>query len=319
MTCQQIDQSLALYSYGELNATAREAVEEHLASCERCRQELAGLRRLDALLAGNPRPAAPPDLLVVCRQRLEDALDREQVGWRALLRQWFGLAAAHPARAMTATTLVAIGFSLGWLLRPRMTGVAPAQPAGSTSVAGVAGASGTLGGARISSISQVAPGPETGQLHITLNAEKSMTLEGSLDDPQVRQVLVYTLRSYDNPGIRLDTLTAMGNGGNDPAVRDAMLYALGHDSNAGVRLQALHTAAKSKWAPQVAQAFVDAAEKDSNAGVRGAAIDALVQHVSTERDTDLLPALQHLSEDDSDRYVRLKSQTALQQLGQPPF
>jgi len=195
--------------------------------------------------------------------------------------------------------------------------VVPGQPATNTSAAGMTG--GTLRGARISGISQVAPGPETGQLHITLNAEKRMTLEGSLDDPQVRQVLVYTLRSYDNPGIRLDTLTAMGDGGSDPAVRDALLYAIGHDSNAGVRLQALHTAAKSKWAPEVAQAFVEAAEKDSNPGVRGAAIDALVQHVSGDHDQDLVPALQRLAEEDSDRYVRLKSQTALQQLGQPPF
>ncbi len=321
MTCQEIDQSLALYAYGELGAAEREAVEDHLASCERCRQAIAELQGLQSLLAEYPPAEPAPDLLVRSRLKLEEALDREQTSWRALVRSWFGVATAHPARVMTALTLVAFGFSVGWLVRPRVgaTPAAPveAQPNTAAAAAGMMG--GTLGGARISSISQVTPDPETGQLHITLDAEKRMTLEGSLDDPQVRQVLIYTLKNYDNPGIRLDTLSAIGKTGSDPAVRDAMLYALVHDSNAGVRLQALHTAARSKWAPDVAQALEQAAENDSNAGVRGAAIDALVQRVSTDHDQDLVPALERLAAEDSDRYVRLKSENALQQMGQPPF
>jgi len=320
MTCQEIDQSLALYGYGELSATERDAVEEHLASCDRCRQAMAELRGLQGLLAQHSAINPPPDLLVRSRLRLEEALDREQTSWRALVRSWFDVATARPARVMSALTLVALGFSVGWLLRPRLGNipVAPGASSPGATTAGIAG--GTLGGARISSISQVAPDPETGQLHITLNAEKGMTLQGSLDDPQVRQVLVYALKNYDNPGIRLDTLNAIGrDGGGDPVVRDAMLYALEHDSNAGVRLQALQTAARSKWAPETAQALVEAAEKDSNAGVRGAAVDVLVQHVSANHDEDLVPALERLAAQDSDRYVRLKSETALQQLGQPPF
>lgn len=320
MTCQEIDQSLALYGYGELGAAEREAVEEHLAACDPCRQAMVELRGLQGLLAQHAPASPPPDLLVRSRLRLEEALDREQTSWRALVRSWFEVATAHPARVMSALTLVAFGFSVGWLLRPRVVTqpAAPSAPSPSTGTAAMTG--GRLGGARISSISQVVPDPETGQLHITLNAEKGMTLEGSLDDPQVRQVLVYTLKSYDNPGIRLDTLNAIGSdGGGDPVVRDALLYALEHDSNAGVRLQALHTAARSKWAPETAQALLEAAEKDSNAGVRGAAVDALIQHVSADHDQDLVPALEKLASQDSDRYVRLKSQTALQQLGQPPF
>lgn len=315
MTCQEIDQSLALYSYDELDAGGRAAVEEHLASCERCRGALDQLRGLRGLLAEHPPAEPPPDLAVRCRQRLEDALDREQVGWRALLRSWFGLATAHPARAMSAVTLVAFGFSLGWLLRPRVAGP-PAPAAANTAQAGMAG---TLGGARINSISQVAPDPETGQVHITLNAEKRVTVEGSLDDPQVRQVLVYTLRSYDNPGIRLDTLSALTNGSSDPAVRSALFYVLGHDENAGVRLEALHTVSKTSWSPEVAQAFLETAEKDANPGVRGAAIDELVQHGPVPGDPGLVAALQRLASQDSDRYVRIKSRAALQQMGQPPF
>ena len=35
-----------------------------------------------------------------------------------------------------------------------------------------------------------------------MDAERRMTLEGSLDNPQIQRVLVYAVKSYDNPGIR---------------------------------------------------------------------------------------------------------------------
>jgi HEAT repeats/Putative zinc-finger len=321
VNCQDFNQNLALYDYGELPQDERAALEEHLAGCEHCRNLLEQSRSFGDLI--NQYRAQPPEplpsLLVECRQRLEIALDREQTGWRALIRAWLPpAAAAHPARAMTALTLVAVGFSFGWLLRPRVqtsisstpgpeavTDVSPAQMAG-----------GDLGSARINSISQVAPNPETGDVRITLNAEKRVTMEGSLDNPNIRQVMIYALKSYDNPGIRLDTLTALRKGGVDPTVRDALLYALEHDPNAGVRLEALRTVGNANWNIDVAHGFLQAAEKDENLGVREAAIDSLVSHVSTQGDEDLVPALQHLASEDSDRYVRIKALAALHQMGQ---
>jgi hypothetical protein len=319
VNCQDFSQNLALCDYAELRGDERAALEEHLAGCGQCRKVLEQSRRLGDLLTQQKQAelASPlPSLLVECRQRLEVALDHEQVGWRALLRAWLPpVAAAHPVRAMTALTLVALGFSLGWLLRPRaeantstpgpVTNTAPAQMAG-----------GDLGSARINSISQVAPDPETGDVRITLNAEKRVTMEGSLDNPNIRQVMLYALKSYDNPGIRLDTLNALRKGGVDPTMRDASLYLLEHDPNAGVRLQALRTVGNANWNIDVAHGFLQAAEKDTNLGVREAAIDSLVSHVSTQGDEDLIPALQHLASEDSDRYVRIKALAALRQMGQ---
>ena len=295
-------------------------MDEHLTSCDACRRVFEQSRQLGELLSECPTAEPTPDLLVRCRQRLEYALDREQMGWRALIRAWLPpVAAAHPARAMGALTLVALGFSLGWVLRPRVGAriAGPAAPPADLTQAKMAG--GDLGSARIRSISQVAPDPETGDVRITLNAEKKVTMEGSLDDPHIRDVMIYALKSYDNPGIRMDTLNALRQGGSDPTVRDALLYALEHDQNAGVRLEALRTAGKANWNSDVAHALLQAAENDPNLGVREAAIDSLVSHVTAEGDTDLVPSLQHLATQDSDRYVRIKSVEALHQMGQQPY
>ena len=325
MTCQELEQSLALYTYDELPGEARAALEEHLAACEHCREALEQTRRLGELVSEHSAAQPMPDLLVVCRERLEHALDRESLGWRALLRAWLPpVAAAHPARAMSALTLVALGFSLGWILRPRVANkVQEAGTPAAPTQARLAGG-GDLGSSKINSISQVAPDPETGQVRITLNAEKKVIMEGSLDDPHIRDVMVYALKSYDNPGIRLDTLTALRKGSSDPTVRDALLYALEHDQNAGVRLEALRTVSKSNWNSDIGRAFVAAAQNDANLGVRDEAIDSLVSHVSATGEPDagnaeLIPALQHLAAQDSDRYVRIKSIEALRQMGKPPF
>ena len=323
MTCHDFDQSLALYLYDELSNEERSAIELHIASCEQCKRALEQSRSLVNLIHEHTPAEPAPDLLVHCRQRLEESLDREQMGWRSLLRAWLPpAAAAHPARAATALTLVALGFSLGWVVRPRVGTLLP-RPQATAPVAGSQMAGSELGGARINSISQVAPDPETGKVQITLNAEKRVTMEGSLDNPRIRDVMVYALKSYDNPGIRLDTLNALGNDSGDPTVRDALLYALEHDTNAGVRLAALRTVSKDSWNDDVSHAFLAAAERDQNLGVREAAIDELVSHVNAagedEGDDDMVPALQHLAAQDTDRYVRTKSIEALRQMGQPLF
>src|ERR1700733_11775684 len=113
MTCQDVDQSVALYVYDELRGDERSALEAHLGSCETCRKAMEQYRDLVDLIRQQPVAEPAPDLMVHCRSRLEESLDREQMGWRALLRAWLPpAAAAHPARAVTALTLVAFGFSL---------------------------------------------------------------------------------------------------------------------------------------------------------------------------------------------------------------
>ena len=318
MTCNEFERSLPLYVYGELSGDERADFEVHLASCRHCQGALKESTRLEELLAERPGPEVTPGLLVMCRQKLEDALDREQLGWRALIRNWLPpAAAAHPVRAMTAVTLVAFGFSLGWILRPRV-GTVSSQPSPGLAPAQAQMTGGDLGGARINSISQVAPDPETGQVRITLNAERRVTMEGSLDDPRIRQVLVYAVKSYGNPGIRLDTLNALRQGSNDPAVLGALVYALERDPNAGVRLEALRALRRTPWCEGIQHALASAAEKDANLGVRDEAINGLVERALSAQDESLVPTLRQLAAADSDRYVRIRSLMALHQMGQEP-
>ncbi|MGH9397442.1 MAG: HEAT repeat domain-containing protein [Terriglobia bacterium] len=312
MTCTEAQQNISLDLYGELAAPEREALEAHAAGCNACQAELEQTRRLHSLLSERATPEIAPDLLVRCRQDLEASLDHERYGWRRLVADWSSLV-FRPSRVAAALILVVFGFGLGWMIRPRAEHLNPAAQASNAAAQLASLASPDLG--TIGSISQVSQDPQSDKIRITLNAEHRVTLEGSLDNPRIRQILVDTMKSYSNPGIRLDTVNALKQNPGNPSVEGALLYALRHDPNAGVRIEALRSVPKMSWDPQVETALVEAIQQDQNPGVRVAAIDNLVKHALDERDQAMVPVLRNFARNDSNPYVRVKALAAVRELG----
>ena len=307
MTCKELEDNILLYLYGELEGESRLAFEAHLGECARCQASLAESRRLHQLLGEHPVREPSPALVLQCRFKLDEALDQEQRGWRGLLRPWtLGPRAFPAARAATLLALLVFGFGLGWSLRPFAARIGP-EPA-MHNAAALTGAD--LDNLRISGVSRLGSDPATGDVRVRLDGERQVTLEGSLDDPRIQQVLVYAVKSYDNPGIRRDTLDALRARSEKPPVRAAMVYAMRHDPNAGVRLAAIEAVQAAAWDSEVRQVFLEALERDSNPGVRVAAIDALSRHA----DEEVLPVLERLAVDDPNAYVRIKCAGAIRRL-----
>ncbi len=308
MNCREFEENLPLFLYGELSGEQKEACEAHAAACETCRAALDETRRLHDVLAGRPSREPSTEFLMECRQSLDEALDREQHGWGGLFRAWVAALRLRPASGFAgALALLIFGFGLGWGLRPRVETVTPAP---STSSASLAPTGEELQNARIKGISRVAPDPKTGDVRITLDAERRVTIEGALDNDRIQSVLVYALKSYNNPGIRRDTLDALRVGAGQPKIRRALLYAMQNDPNVGVRLEALDAVKGLDWGPDLQQAFLDTVEHDKNDGVRVAAVDVLARHA----DKGLATALERLSTSDACPYVRLKCTKAVRQL-----
>ena len=306
MECKDLQKRLLAYLYEELPSEERTVCDAHLAQCTRCQSELESTRRLHHLLSERSAEEPSPALLVECREALSSALDREPAPGSLLarLRAWVSPLRPMPAfSAAGALTLLLFGFGLGWELRARAR---PAQPGSSN----IAASSFGLENFRINGISRVAPDPQTGEVRITLDAERRVTLQGSLDDPRIQQVLVYAVKSYDNAGIRRDTLDALRPRASNPNFRQALLYAMRQDRNPGVRLEALDAVRGLEWDADTRRAFLDLLEHDANPGLRIAAIDELVKHA----DQEVLAALGQLAAKDSSRFVRLKCATAVRDI-----
>ena len=298
MTCKDMDDNILLHFYGELASDQHVAFEAHLNRCERCRASAEEVRRLHQLLGNRPVREPSADLVLRSRLGLDDALDHDEFGWRGVLRGWSLGPTVFPAmRTATLLALLISGFGLGWALRPLSPRTPPAPAGYNAASLGDA----DLDGLRINGVTRVADA-KTGDARVRLDGERRVTLEGSLDDPHIQQILVNTVKSYENAGIRRDTLDALRGSSEKQPVRRAMVYAMGHDPNAGVRLAALKAVQEAGWDSEARQGFIDALQRDSNLGVRVAAIDMLSKHP----DEEVLPVLKRLAADDPSAYVRMK-------------
>src|ERR1035441_27658 len=138
MNCQNLEENLPLLLYGELSSSELAACQEHLADCANCRAAREKLEQFHQLLSQRPQADASPALLAEARMSLDEALDHQQHGWRALWSNGLPLLRFQPASGFAlALTLILCGFGVGWGLRPH----ADRLTSGATEVnsAGVAG------------------------------------------------------------------------------------------------------------------------------------------------------------------------------------
>lgn len=103
---------LSAYLEGELLLATRQAVQNHLKTCEGCRQELRCLRQTVAMLQRLPLETAPADFLAKLKQRIE----RREVGARPGEEQ----RAVKPPLTAVAQWVCGLGRCLLFPLHTRM-------------------------------------------------------------------------------------------------------------------------------------------------------------------------------------------------------
>jgi anti-sigma-K factor RskA len=98
--------NVAPYALDALDADEERAFEEHLASCEACREELASLREATAALAyGAVGPAPPPEL----KQQILAVAKAERPNVASLPRRRSWTSPAAAAAAVAAAVAIGIG------------------------------------------------------------------------------------------------------------------------------------------------------------------------------------------------------------------
>lgn len=86
MNCSQARQQLSGYLDGAIRAAEHVRLRQHLASCEACRHQLDGYRRMAVHLAKVEPLPAPADLALQIRLRAS----REESFWAGTIRWWSG-------------------------------------------------------------------------------------------------------------------------------------------------------------------------------------------------------------------------------------
>lgn len=311
MKCEWVRQNIVLHVYGELADDARFELEQHIARCADCAAELKAEKDFHALLSQDRVSEPTPNLLASSRMRLQEALETAQQGsfWTRLAfdpTQWLRQVRFSPA---LASVILILGFAGGIGTMYEVYGRGsrveqiPIANNGSTPSANAAA---------IAGIDSITPVPGTDQVSIKYNTVSTQEKQGSLNDQQIQQLLLYAARNNYNSGVRVDSVDLLAKRSSDLQVRDALIYALQNDTNPGVRLKSLDALGNYvKSDTNVRDAVLRALVNDSNSGVR---IEALRLIEPVKADGSVRGVLLALAAKDQSTYIKSQARTMLAQL-----
>ena len=306
MTCDWTKDNVVFYIYDELADDAKFELEQHVRHCIGCRRELDTALEFKDSMAALPVKEVSPSFLAGNRMQLQEALEHAEQSRNFLSSFFFDLTGwmqqVKLAPALTAVLLM-IGFAGGVGTTYKM--MQGRQPL--VEVPG--GQQPYVDTANVAGIESITPEANGNQVSIRFNTLQPQTLNGSTDDPRIRQLLLLAARNNRNSGVVLDSLEVLARSPADNAVRDTLVYALRYDKNPGVRLKALDgLKGYVKDDVQVRDAVVEALLHDSNAGVRQDAIGLLD---SVKADSSVRAALTVLAERDQNKFIREQSKRYL--------
>ena len=312
MNCEGAKDSIVLAAYNELPDEDAVGLEQHLAACEVCLAELNAIRDLDRVFANYPVAEPNPNLVAQSRMRLDEALDAiPQHGLltrlQANLSMWLGNLKSAPA---LATLLVGVGFLSGNFThryqvanQPKlMPPVILSNPSGG-------------GVSTISAINQLS----NDIVQVSYNRVVPEVAEGSLDDPQIRQLLMVGTRAATSTVVHADSVSLLANecrvghecqfDSDGSGVRNALLVSLRSDKSPSVRLKVLeglqpYVSQDERVRDAVAQALLT----DSSSAVRSKAISMLEP---VQSDSSVRQVLRTVSTTDDNPYIRTVSTEAL--------
>jgi hypothetical protein len=174
------------------------------------------------------------------------------------------------------------------------------------------GATPAANAAAIAGIDSITPIPGTDQVTIKYNTLATQEKQGSLNDQQIQQLLLYAARNNYNSGVRVDSVDLLAKRSSDIQVRDALIYALQNDTNPGVRLKSLDALGNYvKSDTNVRDAVLRALVNDETSGVR---IEALRLIEPVKADGSVRGVLMALAAKDQSTYIKSQARTMLAQL-----
>jgi hypothetical protein len=291
--CAKVAPILVFYACEEVSENERTLIDEHLAVCASCAEQLAGERSLwESMDAANPPEGElkfADTLLAQCRSELAETLDDLSVtparehwqpfGW---VRRWMAL---RPA--WSGAMLIFFGVLFGAEVMPWLQSSLPGN--GNGRAVNVL-ASQKLSDEQLSKMAvagiNLAPWPNAapGTVQLQLRAEQPMVLSGNVDDSNMRRVLTYVVENGErfDAGVRLDCLDALKAQARDAQVRKALLLAARKDQNPAVRMKALEALRDEGSDDAVREAMLDALAHDANPGVRVEVVNMLVHSLEHE-------------------------------------
>lgn len=290
-----------------------------MAGCPDCVNERKQLLALKVLADALPVAEPAANLVARARLKLEEALDAvpakrwyERLGQR-IMNNFASLQAAPVAVCLLLAAGAGAGSLGGYELAQSRAAHAAAMQA--SSAQNSLGRTTQAAPAEIANISSIVQQPNSEMVEVHYNQVVPQQIEGSLDDPAIRQLLMVASENSASTGVRDDSVGLLaaecrrGHSCQAEGIRDALMVALRYDRNAGVREKAL-----AGLQPYVAEdvrvrdAVLEALLYDIDPGIRTAALSILEP---VEGDTSVRQVLHTVANSDQSPQIRTVSREVL--------
>ncbi len=322
MNCEIAQERIMTAAYGELGDEQTRELEMHITGCPNCAAEREQMLALKALAEAHPVEEPSANLLARARLRLVEALDAlpprrwyERLGLR-IGNNVAGLQAAPVA----ACLLLLIGAGAGSLgsyqfARNRAAHTTVTAAASAPALKPSAQAQPQATPAEVANISGILRQPNSHLVEVDYNQLVPRKIEGSLDDPAIRQLLMLASRNSTSAQVRGDSVGLLadeckaGHSCRATGIRAALMAALRYDKNSAVREKAL--AGLEPYVTQdvrVRDAVLEALLNDDAPKIRTDALNILEP---VEGDTSVRQVLHSVADTDENPYIRNVSRQVL--------
>jgi anti-sigma factor RsiW len=317
MNCELAHERIVLAAYGELPDEQMHELERHLAACPECSQERQQLLAVKTLAAAYPVVEPDPNFLTRSRIRLEEALDAlpPKRWYERFSQRVVNNFASLQTAPVAALLLLIVGAGAGTLGGYEFAQARAAHVAARVPAATAKAEPQPVPIAEVASISSVVRQPNSEIVDVTYNQVVPQHIQGSLDDPGIRQLLMLASENSASQGVRDDSVGLLaaecraGHACQGEGIRDALMVALRYDKSETVREKAL-----KGLEPYVAEdmrvrdAVLEALLNDSDPRIRTAAISELEP---VEADTSVRQVLFTVANSDHNPQIRTVSREAL--------
>ena len=318
MNCELAHERIVTAAYGELPDEQIHELERHMTACPDCHSDREQLMALKLLADAHPVMEPPANLVARSRLRLEEALDAlpPKRWYERLTQRMTNNFASIQAAPVAAGLLLVVGAGAGTLgsyeyMQTRAAHAALAGQVGQASPTKVD----PEATAEIASISSIVRQPNSEIVDVSYNQVVPEHMQGSLDDPKIRELLMVASQNSTSSNVRDDSVGLLaaecraGHSCTAAGIRDVLMVALRYDKNAGVRLKAL-----DGLQPYVAEdtrvrdAVLEALLNDQDPRVRSEAVN-IIEPV--EADTSVRQVLHTVAYSDDDSHIRNASREVL--------
>lgn len=285
-THEEIKNIIELWTIDELNDSEKELLHRHLSGCSECKSLFETNKKLFAAFNAFKKDELGEELASNARMELRAALrnERNKKSFAGEVKTKIdSLIFGRPLQIAYAMGILIVGFMAGMLVDKDQ--IIPAEQIWQENIF-----SNLLKeNFSFQNINILSKDELTGEYEFQFDAIKRVTLSGEKDAELVQKLLIYSIQNETNPGTRLNSINFIREKENltvDAEIKAVLITTVKSDSNSGVRREALKLLTELPFDDELKSAFLFVLSHDENSGLRIEAMRSLIAAYKNGKITD---------------------------------